>query len=301
MNLGQNKFFTIFGAVIGLGTLGLGWAVYSSYSAYDEANTAFNEKKDKLNELQSLPLYPEPSNVKILKDQEKVADESVVALHEKLMPMAFPLDPLTPEQFQDQLNASVKSLVEKAAKAGVVFPEKLNLGFTEYRTSVPKPEAAAALGRQLKCIELVVSTMIDRKVASIEAITRPQLPEEAEAKAPAPSDPKQKGKGKAGGTPVPLVTKYPFTVKFAGEQQAFQDVINDLSKSTQQFYIIRNVKVENQLAKPPKRGGDAKKATPTPTPGAQPQADKLKYVLGIEKLNVTLDFDSVVFASNLPK
>jgi hypothetical protein len=301
MNLGQNKFFTIFGAVLGIGCLGLGWMVYSSYSAYDEANTAFNEKKDQLNQLQTLPLYPESSNVKILKDQEKVAEDSVVALHEKLVPMAFPLDPLTPEQFQDQLNASVKSLGDKAAKAGVVFPEKLNLGFAEYRTSVPKPEAAAALGRQLKCIELVISTMIDQKVASIDAITRPQLPEEADAAKASQPNPNQKGKGKAAPSATPLVTKYPFSVKFTGEQQAFQDVINDLSKSTQQFYIIRNVKVENQVNKPPKRGDAAKKATPTPTPGTQPQADKLKYVLGIEKLNVTLDFDSVVFASNLPK
>lgn len=304
MNLGQNKFFAGFGAVIAIGCLGLGWMDYSSYSAYDEATADFNTKAEKLNQLQSLPLYPEKANAKILEDQEKVAADSVVALHQKLVPMAFPLEALTPEQFQDLLNASVKTLGEKAAKAGIAFPEKQNLGFVQYRSSVPKPEAAAVLGRQLKCIELAVSTIIDQNVASIELIDRKPLPEEADATpAAAATDAKgakKQGKGQSKPQSEPLVKKYPFTIKFVGEQGALKTVINELSKNTNQFYIIRNVKIENEMTKPPKRM-DPKAANKDAAADDKAQPNKLKYVFGAEKLKVTLDFDYVVFASNLPK
>lgn len=302
MNLGQNKFFIGLGAALGVGCLGLGWMVYDSYSAFDTASTAYQEQVGKLQRLQSLPLYPEPANLKILEEQKKTAAESVVALHQKLVPMAFALEPLTPEQFQDQLNEAVKGLTEKASKSGVALSDKQFLGFGEYRTATPKPEAAAALGRQLKCIELAVSTLIEKKVASIDKITRTPLPEEQDAKAPAAPAPK--------GKPAPakgpeLLSKFPFEIQFVAEQRAFQAALNDLSKSTQQFFIIRPLLIKNQMDKPPKKIDPAEKAaaaatTPAVT-GATPQPEKMKYVLGAEKLIVNLRFDSVVFASNLPK
>ena len=298
MNLGQNKFFVGFGAVLAIGCLGLAWLGYSSYSAYDDATNDFNTKAAKLNELQTLPLYPDKANAKILEDQEKVAADSVVALQEKLAPMSFPLEQLSPEQFQDRLNAAVKTLSEKAAQAGIAFPEKQNLGFAQYRSSVPKPEAAAVLGRQLKCVELAVSTLLDQKITAIEVIDRKPLPEELDMKVAPTPDPKAK---KQGGKPQaePLLKEYPLTIKFVGEQGAFRAAINELSKNTSQFYIIRNVKIENQMAKPPKRADEQPKDAASSDSKAQP--NQLKYIFGGEKLKVTLDFDYVVFASNLPK
>lgn len=309
MNLGQNKLFIGLGAALAIGCAGLGWMVYDSYSAYDAATTTYTEQESKLKALQSLPLYPEPANLKILEEQKKTAAESAVALHQKLVPMAFPLEPLTPEQFQDQLNATVKSLTEKAAKMGVALSDKQYLGFTEYRTATPKPEAAAALGRQLKCIELAVSTLIDKKVAAIEKISRTPLPEEQDAsKAQPAAAPAQKGRPAAPAKPE-LLSKYPFEIQFVTEQRAFQAALNDLSKSTAQFFIIRPLLIKNQLDKPPKKvdpaadkaAATAAAAAATTGSSQSASSEKMKYVLGAEKLIVNLRFDSVVFASNLPK
>ncbi|MCX6967124.1 MAG: Amuc_1100 family pilus-like protein [Verrucomicrobia bacterium] len=309
LNLGKNKFYVGLGAVLLLGCLILGGLLFQASSEFGEAEQKYNAQVAELNRLQKLDLYPEVQNQKILEDQMAAAKQAAVSLHRQLVPMAFALEPMTPEQFQDKLNAAVKNLGEKAANAGVNLSDKLYLGFSEYRTATPKPEAAAALGRQLKCIELAVDTMIERKIASVEKITRTLLPEEQDAKAAAPTPkPKQAG-GKQPATE--LLAAYPFEIQFSAEQRAFQSVLNELSKNTQQFFIITPVAIKNQSEKGPKKiapaaaaeiaksAAEAAKAAPGDV--AAPKTEKLRYVLGAEKLNVTLRLDAVVFASNLPK
>ena len=306
MNLGQNKFFIALGATVLIGGLALGYLVYQSSSDFDDATTRYNEQVQELNRLQRLDLYPEEANLKMLEEQKKIAHETAISLHQQLMPMAFPLEPMTPEQFQDKLNASAKALADKAAAAGVNLPDKLYLGFAEYRTVTPIPEAAAALGRQLKCIEMVIDAMIEKKVASIEKISRTPLPEEiAAAKADVQGQKAKGPKGGKPGNPVPeLISKFPFEVQFIAEQKSFQAVLNEVSKDARQFFIIRPLVIKNQNEKAPKKVDPADKANDpaAAAPDKNGAASKqLRYVLGAEKLNVTLRFDAVVFSGNLPK
>jgi len=299
MNLGQNKFYVGLGAVLLLGCLILGYLLWQSSSDFDAAEQKYSEQVAELDRLQKLDLYPKAENQKILEQQMTSAHEAAITLHKKLVPMSFALEPLSPEQFQDKLNAAVKSSVEKAANAGVNLSDKLYLGFAEYRTATPRPEAATVLGRQLQCIVLAVDTMIEEKVSSIEKITRTPLPEEQEPSklAAATPTPKQ-GPGKPA-----LLSSYPFEIQFTSEQRAFELVLNDLSKNEQQFFIIRPLAIKNQSEKAPKKidPNAASEAAKAAASNAASKTDKLRYVLGSEKLNVTLRFDSVVFASNLPK
>lgn len=318
MNLGQNKFYIGFGAFMLLASGGLGWFLFQASSDFSDAEAKYQDQVAQLNALQTLPLYPEAANLKILEDQKVAAQAAVVSLHQALVPRAFALEPMSPEQFQDKLNEAVKSIEDKAAKAGVQFADKYYLGFTQYRAATPKPEAAAMLGRQLKCIELAVNTLIDKKVASIGEITRETLPEEGIASKTQPvATPPPTAKGKA--VEVPLVSKFPFKIAVVSEQQPLRNALNELTKSEKQFFIIRPLTIKNQVEKPPKRidleaerlaaaakqaALDNPQAAPAAgAPGATPEAtpEALKYVLGAEKINVTLRLDSVFFASNLPK
>ena len=296
MNLGQNKFYIGLGAVLLVGCLGLGFLLYQASSDFSAAEQKYNEQVEDLKRLQSLDLYPEARNQKILEEQMKEAQDSALALHRQLVPMAFALEPMTPEQFQDKLNEAVKSLTEKAANAGVDLSDKLYLGFSEYRTATPRPEAAAALGRQLKCIAYAVDAMIEKKVIAITKITRPPLPEEQD---PAPRSAAPAPKPGAGKPAPVLFATYPFEIEFVAEQRAFQSVLNELSQSTKQFFILRPVTIKNQSEKAPKKIDPGAAAEASGKAGAGPA--KMRYVLGAEKLNVTLRIDSVVFASNLPK
>ena len=297
MNLGQNKFFIGFGAVVLLGSLVLGYLLYQSSSDFENSSAEYNKNVAELQRLQNLPLYPEASNLKILEEQKVLAHEATIALHQKLVPMAFPLEPtLTPEQFQDRLNTSVKTLVEKAAQKGVKLSDKFYLGFGEYRTATPRPKAAPALGRQLKCIELAVDTMLEENVTSIGEISRTRLEDEV--------DPAKLGITPAA-TPKPahpdLLSKYPFEIQFVAEQKAFQMILNDLSKTEKQFFIVRPLLIKNQSEKAPKKNDPNADRTSEITSAGGAKADKMRYVLGAEKVNVTLRIDSVVFTGNLPK
>ena len=291
MNLGQNKFYVGLGAVLLVGSLILGFLLYQASSDFNDAEQKLTGQIAELDRLQKLDLYPEAKNQKVLEEQMTSAQDEAVALHRQLVPMSFALEPMTPEQFQDKLNEAVKSLTAKATDAGIDFSDKLYLGFSEYRTATPSPEAAAALGRQLKCIAFVVDGMIERKVAAITKITRTPLPEETDALRSVAPTPKP-----ASGKPVPaLFSVYPFEIEFTAEQRAFQFVLNDLSKNTKQFFILRPVTIKNQSEKAPKKIG------PAVASDAAAKPEKMRYVFGAEKLNVTLRIDSVVFASNLPK
>jgi len=297
MNLGQNKFYVGLGAVLLVGSLTFGFLLYQASSDFSDAEQKLTGQVAELDRLQKLDLYPEAKNQKVLEEQMASAQNEALALHQKLVPMAFALEPMTPEQFQDKLNEVVKSLTAKAVDAGVDLPDKLYLGFSEYRTATPSPEAAAALGRQLKCIAFAVDTMIDRKVASITKITRTLLPEEQDATRPSAPTP-QPGAPKP--TPT-LFSAYPFEVEFTADQRAFQFVLNDLYKNVKQFFILRPVAIKNQSEKAPKKIGPADTTVKSATGDAAAKPEKMRYVLGAEKLNVTLRIDSVVFASNLPK
>lgn len=314
MNLGQNKFYVGFGAVMVVATGVLGWFLFQSASDYSDARTRYEEQVVQLNALQQLPLYPEESNLKILEDQKEAAQEAVISLHQALLPRAFALEPMTPEQFQDKLNEAVKSIEEKAAKAGVQFSDKYYLGFSQYRAAVPKPEAAAVLGRQLKCVELAVNTLIDQKVDSVGEIVRDPLPEEGVVgkNQPPPPPPPVKAKGKNAKEEPPLVSKNPFRISFVTGQQPLRTALNLLSKNEKQFFILHPVSIKNEVENPPKKvdpeveKAEAERAASLASPegaapGATPKPESKKYVLGAERINVTLRLDSVFFASNLPK
>jgi len=289
----------------------LGYFLFQAASDFDASDTLYKDQVTKLQELQNLPLYPEAANLKILDDQNKAEQEAVTALHQQLIPMAFPLEPMTPEQFQDKLNAAVKGLVEKADAAGVTLGDRFYLGFEKYRTTTPEPKAASALGRQLKCIELAVGTLIESKIASISAIKRDPLPEEPDFARPAtaataPSAPGRKAAAKPA---VELLAKYPFEIQFVAEQTALRNALNALSRNAAQFFIIRPLSIKNENEKSPKKidpTTDNSSAAKFDSEGraAKPEqaaAQQMRYAFGAEKVKVNLRISSTVFTSNLPK
>jgi hypothetical protein len=301
MNPGQNKFLIGLGVAVALGCGGLGFLIWQSYSKYSETGEQYSQQVTELKRLQSLPLYPEQSNLDKLDEQKQEAVAAAASFQKELVPLSFPLDPMTPEQFQDSLRASVSAVVDKATKAGVKLPDHFYLGFDVYQSQLPKAEAAAALGRQLKAIELAVNTLIQDKVDSIGQINRPALPEESDKPAPTKSSvPGHPATGKPAANA--LLTKYPFDVPFTAEQASFRRALNDLSKTQQQFFIPVVLNIKNQVEKGPSRADTAAPAAaPAPAEGALPTAaeakPEMKYIVGTEKLNVALRLNMVVFAS----
>ena len=290
----ENKFLAGFFAVMLVGLGALGYLLYTAMGSYDAASTSYNEKASELGRLQSLALSPNKKNLDALIAQKKDAAEVVAAFQTSLAAKAFPLEPMTPEQFQDKLKATKTAVVERAAQGGTHLPDKFFLGADAYETRPPTPEAAAPLGRELKAIEWVLNQLFDNHVADLEPMKREPLPEES---------------GKKGDKKGKLVSTHSFEITMVCRQPAFSAVLNAITgPKAPQFYIPRVVRIKSENEKGPQRVVNVPAppppppttttppGTPPPPPTPTPQNGPSQYIVGDEQLKITMVIDIVDFA-----
>lgn len=313
MNFAQNKFLIGYGAVLLIGGGALGFLAFKESSRYAANQESYNKELASYKQLTSAPLYPDAENLKKLEGQNEELKGAVTALNEKLIPMSFPIEEVTPEQFQDILRASVSAVVKKAAENNVTLPDKFYLGFDSYQTQPPSVAGAPYLLRQLKTVELVVNSMIDNRVTTISSITRAPLPQEggaAPAAAPARTGAAPTAGAKPGGPAAPAaanVERFPFSIQFTADQSNFRVVLNKISGTDKQFLIVRNLTVKNTDEKPtakvipvaaaiPVQAQQARSGAETSSP-----AQNLQYIVGTEKVEVDLQLEMVIFTGNSSK
>lgn len=271
----DNKFLAGFLGFVIVAAAALGFLIFQAYGHFGEVDENYRNEVQKLNTLQSMAPYPDQQNLNKAKEQQTSYVDNIKNLLQDVTAVQFPLEPLAPEGFQDNLRATVNAVTAKAAPKQL--PDKFGLGFERYLTETPRREAAAPLGRELKSVEFIINELIDSKVDSITSVVRPPLPEE--------NGTVTKGK-------PPLVTKEEFDVTFISEQGRLRKILNELVDTKKQFYIIRLLRVKNQvLIGPPKN--------PTGTAAAAAAGSKdasaLHYIVGTEKLEVTLKIEIANF------
>lgn len=309
MNFAQNKFLIGYGAVLLVGGGALGFLAFKESSRYAANQESYNKELASYKQLTSAPLYPDAENLKKLEEQHEELKGAVTALNEKLIPMSFPIETVTPEQFQDILRASVSAVIKKAAENNVALPDKFYLGFDSYQTQPPSVAGAPYLLRQLKTVELVVNAMIENRVTAINTITRTPLPQEGGGAVARPAA-KTTGAAKPAGAVAANVERFPFEIRFTADQSSFRVVLNRITGNSKQFLIVRNLTVTNTNEKPTPRAIPVAAAIPVQAQqGQQPQAavDKsspaqnLQYIVGTEKVEVNLQLEMVVFTGNSSK
>ena len=193
MNWAQaNKFLTGFIVVMVIGVGALGFEVFSARSALVAADDLYRSKATEYNRLRRLVPYPSVGNLREFEKQKQQAAEAVTAFQTELAKREFPLEPITPEQFQDRLKNSVTAVLAKARESNTTITDaKFYLGFGRYETQPPDKDAATPLGRQLKAIEWVVQQCLASRVTELRDLKRPELPEE-KGKAAAASRPAER-------------------------------------------------------------------------------------------------------------
>ena len=286
----QNKFLSGFIAVMVIGVGALGYLLFTAKSRYDEQRSEYETKVQELARLEGLKPYPETENLKQFEEQKKEHAAAIAALHKNLAAAQIPIEPLTREAFQDKLREAVTRITTKAKDSGVGLPAMFYLGMEKYQTEPPLPEAAPALGRQLKALEFVLTKMIDDGVTAVSKFDRESLPEEeGKGKKDKPNDPAKSGQSEK---PGKLVAYRGIDVEFTADQSRFRTFLNGIVTEKSQFFVPRLVIVKNEK--------DA--APPRVQPGAAVKADGVKentdskYTFGLEKVNVSLVLDMVDFA-----
>jgi len=248
----ENPFLT---GYIALTLLLLGGASYftlQSYSGYAELEAGYGASVQSLHQLQNRSPYPSQENLAKVRETVEAYRVKMEEFQSALKKYQPPLPAgVTPEGFQDSLRQTVTAVTEKAEAAQVELPADFYLGFDAYRNSLPSPEAAPHLLRQMEQFRLIVEKLIDTKV-DILTFTRSPLAIES---GPAAGEKDREGKQQ--------VVKNFLDLEIRGDQGRIRPAFNNLLQQPQ-FLLIRAVEFHNSSKEGPPKGG-----TTTASPAGQ--------------------------------
>ena len=298
----ENHFISTFLVLVGLGTLGAIWFLFSAKGDRDEASSRFNNTAAELNRLERLAPYPSEDNVRKMKAHAENYTSALAKLKDELKMRVAPVAPMAPNEFQTHLRVAVSAIAEKARANKIKLPDKFYLGFDDFAAGLPNEAAAPLLGQELVQIEWLLNSLLDAHVEAVTVFRRKPLPEEHGT---APALPAATPEAKPAGTlpgGAKLLERNLIEATFVSTPSAARIVINQIAGANQQFCIIRLLHVRNEKEKAPPRevAGETSAvmpaSTPAGSPGAKPTAGTaLNFIVGNERIETTAKIEIVRF------
>jgi hypothetical protein len=254
--------------------------------------------------LQHLDPFPNDANYRKLQDYVEKYRVTLDKFKETLKTEVVPTPPLAPNEFQSRLRLVTIATLDRARVNNVKLPDKFQLGFDEFARTMPGTAVAPLLGQELSQVQMLINILLDAKVDSITSFRRRPLPEERKAAAtPTPAAAPARGRrtvatAKPGATPAPtLIKRNVVEVVFKAAPGPARKVINEITNSAGQFFIIRTLYVHNEKDKGPPRARIAAAvtaATPQPSLGQSP-AGALNFIVGNEHIEVSATIEMLRF------
>jgi hypothetical protein len=275
--------------------------LYWRLSVWSDARRTFDQAAAERNRLQRLDPFPNNANYRKLQEHLERYRAALDKFKGELKAQVAPEPPLAPNEFQSRLRQATLAAEERARTNNVKLPDKFELGFDEFTRTMPDTAVAPLLGQELSQIQMLTNILLDAKVDSITSFRRRPLPREhgAATSAPTPSPARGRGtvaKGKPSATPAAaLIERNVVDVTFKAAPSAARKVVNAITCSTGQFFVIRTLYVHNEKDKGPPR---ERAANPTPTPQASPgqsPAGTLNFIVGNEHIEVSATIEMLRF------
>lgn len=236
--MNSKVWLTVYGIVAAVVIGGSGFYAFSSHGKYTQAMSGWESTVAGIESLERRVPYPNKENAE---EYGKKVDEykaSVKALSETLKTFQRPLNTTLINTDFLQL---VKKRVEefRAASAGkfeIATEGDFHLGFDSYANSVPAPELVPILDYELEAIDHLLRKLVESGATSMKRLERDEIPGEGANQQAQESS---------------VVHKYPVRVQFTAPYAAVQKVVNDLANDRKFFYIVRVIKVRNQMQEGP--------------------------------------------------
>ncbi len=298
----QNRAFGTFLIGFGICALLTVALLYWRWSAWRDARQAFDQVATERNRLEQLDPFPNDANYRKLQDYLERYSVALNKFKEVLKSEIAPAPPLAPNEFQSRLRQATVATLDRARVNNVKLPDKFQLGFDEFATTMPATAVTPMLGQELSQIQMLINILLDAKVDTVTSLRRARLPEErgpSPTPTPSPSPGRKVATAKPGGTPVPtLVERNIVDVTFKAAPSAARKVLNEIVSSTGQIFIIRTLYVHNEKDKGPSR---EKMVGPTPiesgqaTPAQSGAAGALNFIVGNEHIEVSATIEMLRF------
>jgi hypothetical protein len=300
----QNRLLGM--ALIGFGicVLFAGILLYSARTRWSDARQAFDKAAAERSRLERLDPFPNDANYRKLKVHLEDYGAALDKMKEELKKQVVPAPPLAPNEFQSRLRQATIATLKRAHANNVKIPDKFELGFDEFTTTMPKTAVAPLLGQELSQIQMLMNILLDARVDSVTAFQRAPLPEElGVTPTPKPSPkptpvPRQRSAVRGAKStklaesvaisPPALLERNVVDLTFKAAPSAARKVLNDIVSSTGQFFIIRTLNVRNEKDKGPTRERTAE-ANPSATETG------LNFIVGNEHIEVSARIEMVRF------
>ena len=275
--------------------------LYWRWSVWSDAKQTFDQATAERNRLQNLDPFPNDANYRKLQGYLEQYNAALDKFKDELKAEVAPAPPLAPNEFQSRLRQATLAAQDRARTNNVKLPDNFQLGFDEFTRTMPGTTVAPLLGQELSQVQMLINIMLDAKVDGITSFRRRPLPEEHAASSsptPKPSATPARARGatsprtaaKAVGTPLPsLIQRNLVDISFKAAPGAARKVLNDVTSSTGQLFIIRTLYVHNEKDKGPPRdrtGASTPASNPQASPGQQ-GASALNFIVGNEHIEVS--------------
>src|SRR5262249_5348847 len=274
--------------------------LYWRWSVWSDAKQTFDQATAERNRLQGLNPFPDDGNYRKLQGYLERYNAALDKFKDDLKAQVAPDPPLAPNEFQSRLRQATLAVQDRARTNNVKLPDNFQLGFDEFARIMPGTAVAALLGQELSQVQMLINILLDAKVDGITSLRLGPLPEEHGATAtPTPSSGQRVATAaKPGGTSGPkLIERNVVDISFKAPPGAARRVLNEITSSTGQFFIIRTLYVHNEKDKGPphERTGSQ---TPPPNPQASPGQQgpgALNFIVGNEHVEVSATIEMLRF------
>src|SRR6266487_6267161 len=275
--------------------------LYWRWSVWGEAKQTFDQATAERNRLQGLNPFPNDANYRKLQGYLERYNAALDKFKDELKAEVAPAPPLAPNEFQSRLRQATLAVEERARTNNVKLPDKFQLGFDEFARTMPGTAVTPVLGQELSQVQMLINILLDAKVDSITSFRRRPLPEERGASpTPTPSPGQRVATTAKSGdaAAAKLIERNVVDISFKAAPGAARKVLNEITSSSGQFFIIRTLYVHNEKEKGPPR---EKMAGPTPAQrgqatAAQPgAAAPLNFIVGNEHIEVSATIEMLRF------
>jgi hypothetical protein len=299
----QNRALGTLLLVFGICVLITGILLYWRWANWRDARQAFDQAAAETSRLEHLDPFPNDTNYRKLQGYLDRYSAALDKFKDELKKEIVPAPPLGPNEFQSRLRLATVATLNRAQTNNVKLPDKFQLGFDEFAMTLPNTAAAPLLGQELSQIQMLINILLDAKVDSLTSFHRTPLPEEHAASStptPSPAGRRTATAAKTSTPPPALLKGNVVDLTFKATPAAARKVLNEITNSSGQFFIIRTLYVHNEKDKGPPR---QRSGEPTPTEErqvgpAQPAATgPLNFIVGNEHIEVSATIEMLRFGS----
>src|SRR5262245_26564863 len=296
----QNRALVTLLLAAGIGIVLCVALLYWRWSVWSDAKQAFDQATAERNRLQGLNPFPDDANYRKLQAYLERYTAALDKFKDELKSNVAPDPPLAPNEFQSRLRQAAIAAQDRARINNVKLPDNFQLGFDEYTRMMPGTAAAVLLGQELSQVQMLINILFDAKVDSVTSLRRRPLPEERGGSSTPTPSPGQKGVttgNSSGASAAKLIERNVVDISFKAAPAATRKVLNEITSSGGQFFIIRTLYVHNEKDKGPPH---ERTATVTPAPRTQATAGQqgggaLNFIVGNEHIDVSATIEMLRF------